>query len=708
MTSPSGVSGTIHLVVGNDRRRDRLEAGLSGLGYSVTQGLDGIPANTDLCLLDADGAETVGETLRKRKQAARPIRLPALLIQSSNGETPPAEVGDLDGAIDDILVAPYDQAEIRHRIETLLRTRRLSIEATVHRRQYRELVGSLSEAVFMLRLGRVEYVNEAGRRLLGDDADVTGRQFLDLVHPDDRASVKEAFGGDGPAGSFQQVRLLTNDGSVVTVELTGAGTVSESGSDLPRQIVVRERRSREYAREMAREQIQGTLERISDGFVAIDEEWRITYSNEQAEVMLGYTADDLVGTSVWSVLPTSPDRQFESYLGHAMSSGEAVTFEEHYTPLDSWFEVNVYPAQNGLSVYFRDVTERKERKRELERFETIVQTASDPIFTLDPDRRFATVNEEMLAFTGYDRDRLLGAHLSLVLPEEDLDRAAETLCHLETDEAEDRRSIEITVETANHESRTCEASVALLPSEGGDPVGAVGVLHDLTDRIRREQRLSVLDRVLRHNLRNKMNVIVGRVDGVLTDTWSDEDIVDHVREIRRVAEDLLTLGEEARRFQDVLDADADQAVVLDLATTAATVIDEVRADHPEVTIDANLPATAPVRASTVIELALEEVLENAIIHNDRDDPRVGVDLVVDDDWVTVEVTDDGPGIPPEEVAVLETGTETALDHGSGLGLWLIYWTVTKYGGEVTFDADGDRGTTVRLWLPRAETTDDPL
>ncbi|HKL28484.1 MAG TPA: PAS domain S-box protein [Natrialbaceae archaeon] len=703
MTSQD-ISGSVHLAMANEDRRSRFAAWVADAGHAVTQGLDDLPSTADLYLLDPGGARRVADALRDRKRTARPVRVPTLLVISSTETPVPADVNE--GLIDDVLVAPYDRAETRHRVTSLLQSRRLSLEATTHRRRYRQLVTELSEAVFLLRRGRVEYVNDTGRRLLGEDADPLGRRFLDVVHPDDRADVEAAFGGGGPSGTFQEARLVTGDGSVVNVELKGVGTARETDESLPRQVIVRERRSHEYAREMARERIEGTLERISDGFVAIDEEWRITYANEQAEALLGYATERLVGGSIWSVLPAGSDRQFEPHLEHAMSTGEAVTFTDRYPPLSSWFEVNVYPAENGLSVYFRDVTERKERKRELERYETIVQTASDPIFTLDAEGRFARINDEMVAFTGYDRDRLLGSHATLLVPQVDYQRALDRFEELANEDPDGRRTVELGVEIASGEERTCEVSIGLLPSEGEGRFGAIGVVHDVTDRIRREQRLSVLDRVLRHNLRNKMNVIVGRVDEILA-AGSGGDPVENAREIRRVAEALLTLGEEARRFQDVLDADAERAEVHDLVAITATVVDEVAADHPAATIEADLPDSAPVRASGVVELAIEEVVENAVVHNDGDEPTVEVEGSVAPDGVELLVRDDGPGIPEEEVAVIETGTETALDHGSGLGLWLVYWTVTKYGGTVSFEdtGGGGRGTTVRLWLPTADDGD---
>jgi len=103
-------------------------------------------------------------------------------------------------------------------------------------------------------------------------------------------------------------------------------------------------------------------------------------------------------------------------------------------------------------------------------------------------------------------------------------------------------------------------------------------------------------------------------------------------------------------------------------------------------------------------MAVTELVENALTHGGAR-PTVTVTVEDEGEWVTVEVSDDGPGIDPEELAALETGAERPLSHASGLGLWLVSWTVESSGGDVSFDVED--GTTVRLRLPADGTTPSP-
>ncbi|QCJ47861.1 PAS domain-containing protein [Haloprofundus sp. MHR1] len=134
--------------------------------------------------------------------------------------------------------------------------------------------------------------------------------------------------------------------------------------------------------------------RISDAFFALDEEWRFTYLNERAHELVNPEGRTLVGERIWTAFPEAESRAFKSKYERAMYEQETVSFEEYYPdPLDTWFEVRAYPSETGLSVYFRDVTDRKERERALEqseqRYRTLAESFPNGIVTLfDDDLRY--------------------------------------------------------------------------------------------------------------------------------------------------------------------------------------------------------------------------------------------------------------------------------------------------------------------------------
>jgi signal transduction histidine kinase len=105
-------------------------------------------------------------------------------------------------------------------------------------------------------------------------------------------------------------------------------------------------------------------------------------------------------------------------------------------------------------------------------------------------------------------------------------------------------------------------------------------------------------------------------------------------------------------------------------------------------------------------VVLDELLRNGVVHNDHERPTVEVTVAADAETVRIAVSDDGPGLPPVERRIL-TGSivETATQHGSGLGLWLVSWLVGSVDGDVT--ASTVEGTTVTLTLPRVAPDDSP-
>ena len=109
------------------------------------------------------------------------------------------------------------------------------------------------------------------------------------------------------------------------------------------------------------------LESITDAFFALGRDWRFTYVNRQAERVLGRDPGDLVGRVLWDVYPGLADSEFERSYRQVAEEGVATSFTSYYPDHDSWYEVHAYPAEEGISVYFRDVTERMRAQDERER-----------------------------------------------------------------------------------------------------------------------------------------------------------------------------------------------------------------------------------------------------------------------------------------------------------------------------------------------------
>ena len=132
----------------------------------------------------------------------------------------------------------------------------------------------------------------------------------------------------------------------------------------------------------------------------------------------------------------------------------------------------------------------------------------------------------------------------------------------------------------------------------------------------------------------------------------------------------------------------------------ANAVQDIRVDFPEAEFNVSLPDTLELTTSEAIGTALRELVENAAEHNDNQSPKVDVAVESTTDTVTIEISDNGPGIPVLEKQVLMEEIEIdQLHHGEGIGLWLAYWIVTRAEGEFEFKKQ-ESGTTVCVQFPR--------
>lgn len=125
------------------------------------------------------------------------------------------------------------------------------------------------------------------------------------------------------------------------------------------------------------EQILDILESISDAFFSLDEQWRFTYVNSQAARVLNRSSPDLLGKNVWEEYPEAVGSQFEQEYRRAIAQQVTVSFEEFYAPLDAWLAVRAYPIEDGLAVYFQDITDQKAEQVERKRTEVALRQSEE-------------------------------------------------------------------------------------------------------------------------------------------------------------------------------------------------------------------------------------------------------------------------------------------------------------------------------------------
>ncbi|TKX57910.1 PAS domain S-box protein [Halorubrum sp. SS7] len=353
---------------------------------------------------------------------------------------------------------------------------------------------------------------------------------------------------------------------------------------------------------------------------------------------------------------------------------------------------------------------------------TAIDDLRDPIVALALDRRVVRLNPAAEAVLGVDaetaRDRPLADFLDLPVGVGDGADGAE---------ADDgsRETVEVDPDGAAGR-RTYAVSVSRLTDPNGTHVGYTVVLSDVTERERRRQQLEVLNRILRHNLRNDAGVVHGYGE-ILRDSLDDPELVRMADAVERRAGALAALGEKAGTVERLL-ADSDAAAT-DVRDLVGAAVADARERDPNAVVELAVDGEPDPEADSVdadewtthvrpdaLRAVVENTVENALAHHDgegteREDGGAWVRVSLrraggatgesggDDPRFVLTVADDGPGIPDHEVEAVESGRETALEHGSGLGLWVVAWGAAAVGAEVEYAEREPRGTRVTVSIP---------
>ncbi|MFC7069712.1 histidine kinase N-terminal 7TM domain-containing protein [Halobaculum lipolyticum] len=265
-----------------------------------------------------------------------------------------------------------------------------------------------------------------------------------------------------------------------------------------------------------------------------------------------------------------------------------------------------------------------------------------------------------------------------------------------------RSSGELTVDGAD--GGIFAVSHTPLRDQRGDDVGGLVVLYEVTVERRRKQQLSVLNRILRHNLRNELTVARGNARAIRASA-TDPAVGTQAGAIVASSERLLATARKAKQFGRIQGRDLDLSVV-EVTDLVNDVWRDLRESYPHADVAAEIETdrTRIRTDSTVLSMVVSNLIENAIVHADDaagvPAPAVVVRITTDPDdrsATVVEVTDENPPIDDAEIDALSAGDETALEHGSGIGLWIVHWCVTALNGRIEFEYDD--GNVVRVTLP---------
>ncbi|MFB6102551.1 MAG: PAS domain-containing sensor histidine kinase [Haloplanus sp.] len=375
-----------------------------------------------------------------------------------------------------------------------------------------------------------------------------------------------------------------------------------------------------------------------------------------------------------------------------------------HTVESPWFlvyDVAATGAVGGLLISRYDLRARYRHRRlsrHERRFRAVFEGTLDALVITDDEGRYVAANPAAADLFGVSRSELIGKHIA-DFAAEDVDLEAQWSTFLDADEP--RGTFELVRPDGEIRTVAVAATANVLPGRH------LSALRDVTERVEHERelheeraRVEFLNRLLRHNVLNGMNLVMAKLDS-LEPALPDERRSDLDVARNRSAE-VVDIVQTARRLAAGMEETAELPRI-DLGESLTAAIESVREAYPAATIEFAPPdVPVDVRADEMLATAFDHLLTNAMEHNDPESISVTIDVELDAETVTVAVADDGVGIPPARRAELfSEGEFTHTRDWGGFGLSIVDVLVREYGGRVWAEANEPRGTVFYVELPRA-------
>ncbi|AGN02432.1 PAS domain S-box [Salinarchaeum sp. Harcht-Bsk1] len=553
-----------------------------------------------------------------------------------------------------------------------------------------------------------------------DDYEPNLEDAIDFYHPDDRDDIASAVTRaieDGEEYDLE-LRIVRPDGTVRDIRARGEVSTDEHGeTDLVRGVFqdITEQKERERKLQIYEYACRSALSGIA--IANFDGELRSV--NPAFCEMWGYEEKaDVVGRSVtdfWDECNAATS-VVDAVKETGSWEGELKAVRDDGTTFDAYSSASYVTNDEGESIAlmssFVDVTDRKRRERELEeereKYATLVEQSHDGVLIIQ-NAEFVFVNSRLAAITGYKEAELRGMTFADIIAPEERRRIQERYeRRLDGDADSPPSRYTLTFETKEGRERVAEVSAARIQYEGA-PADLASV-RDVTDREQYEDRLErlneklqVLNRVVRHDIRNDMAIMLGW--GEQLEAHVDDAGAEHLEKILTSGEHIVELTEIARDYVETLTSE--EEVDLKPTRLQQVLANEIalrREAHPdaEISVDAPVPDVA-VRANEMLSSVFRNLLNNAVQHNDEDTPMVEIGAEEREDDVSVAIADNGPGIPEaQRERIFGRGEMSLESSGTGIGLYLVQTLVDQYGGDVRVEDNEPEGAVFTVTLPKVD------
>ena len=482
------------------------------------------------------------------------------------------------------------------------------------------------------------------------------------------------------------------------------------------------------------EEKNNILESIGDAFFALDKNWVVTYWNKEAEKILGRRREEVLNISLWESYSDAIDTDFFRQYHIAMETGETVSFEAYYPTINKWFEVSAYPSKEGLSVYFKDVTLRKEADIRLveanERFEKVTQATNDAIWDWDIEKGTFFRSHGIENFFGKETTKSLSTHSfwkdnfypdDLPLIQQSLDEAIH-------DPSVFRWEMEYRILNKHKKIGYVVDKGLIIRDAKGKAIRMVGAMTDISERkLHEAESLELNESLKRHTEKlEKTNEQLEQFAFI-----ASHDLQEPLRMVTNFLEQL------QRKYENQLDDKAKQyifyatdgakrmrQIILDLLEYSRVgkidenlelvALNEILSDYKLLRSKIISEKHAVIRSNSLPEIlvyrvpliqTLHSLLDNAIKYSKKgQSPKIEITALENDGKWIISIADNGIGIEKEyfdKIFIIFQRLHTRDQYeGTGIGLSLSKKHVESWGGNIWIESKIGFGTTIYFSIPK--------
>ncbi len=533
-----------------------------------------------------------------------------------------------------------------------------------------------------------------------------------------------------------EIKNAAKDGSYYWVDTTIVPFLDENNKPFQYLAIRFEVTDRKIAEDIVLKTLEeknNILESIGDSFFAVDKNWVLTYWNHIAESVLGKKKEDIVGKNLWAEYPDAINTEFYTKYHYAMETMETQSFEAYYDNRNQWVEVTAYPSEDGLSVYFKDITQRKKANEEIAKSEEkrrlIMNGALDAIISIDTNESITFWNPQAEVIFGWKAEEVMGKPLSETIISEAFRKYhVEGLKkYLKTGEGKALNVLlELSAMRRNREEFPIELTI--IPIKQGGEEFFCAFIRDITERKRSElelqginQKLSIQTKELQrsneeleqfafitsHDLQEPLRMITGFLSllekkyGNLVDDRGKQYIhfaVDGARRMRQIILDLLEYSRASKIEQKKEKVDVNEVV----NEIKVLLRKEIKDKSAKINFE-KLPVITT--DSSPLLHVFQNLIGNALKYSKNGvAPEISITAIEEEKrWVFL-VRDNGIGIKEEyyeKIFMIFQRLHTKEEYsGTGIGLAVTKKIVENMGGSIWVESIEGTGSTFYFTLQK--------